>query len=541
MTEIAEGAMATVGAPSEPAKMESDFTPRKVKIAAGILIGQTFGTSILPYSALTLLLFPLTMEFGWDAQQFSWSVPFLFACGGLSVWIIGRTSDKVGVRPVLLVGTTAVGLITLAMSFQTASLWQFYILYALLGIFGSSGLAYSKIVASTFTQHRGKAMAFLTAESNFARAGIMLVVNWLLLVYGWRDMYVVFAVTILACVPVLFVTLEEPGEREQSGRRATLCSVVLLGYGTILAFCLLSFVNKTEVLGSACYYIGSMAPGSCVPRWIYYLVWFLAVGLLLAGAMMLVRTKLGRKTETTFQDVTSQPVLAPTGPSVKIQLEGMTVREAVRSTSFWLMLLAVFIGLFVFNGLLPHLIPALVRKGFDQTTVVEIQSATLVVSVVGALVGGWMTDRFQTAKIAVPFSLLTALGSVFILVVTPTFGGATLLAVSFAFSAFSFNAMFPMGMYFPTRFFGLASFAEIVGVMFTFTNLFAGLSAPLFGFIFDRMHSYDLVFEIVIVLQLIAALCWYLMPPYRYAKNIGQMPVTVTEATAEEQVLVAGA
>jgi len=60
--------------------------------------------------------------------------------------------------------------------------------------------------------------------------------------------------------------------------------------------------------------------------------------------------------------------------------------------------------------------------------------------------------------------------------------------------------MFPMGMYFPTRYFGLASFAEIIGVMFTFTNLFAGLSAPLFGAIFDRTHSYDLVFRDRIVL-----------------------------------------
>lgn len=452
MTEIAEGGpvpAAVTGSTPEP-KMESDFSPRKLKIAAGILVGQTFGTSILPYSALMLMLMPLTMEFGWNAQQFSWSVPFLFMCGGLSVWIIGRLTDRVGARPVLFVGTVVVGLVTLAMSFQTSSLWQFYILYALLGIFGSTGLAYSKVVAATFTRHRGKAMAFLTAESNFARAGITLVVNWLMLAYGWRSVYWVFGIVILLVVPILYFTLEEPDR-----------------------------------------------PSS-----------------------------LARGTD------------APAPP--RVTLEGMTVREALRSSSFWIMLVAVFIGLFVFNGLFPHLIPALIGKGFDQTTVVNIQSATLVISVLGALVGGWLTDRFDTAKVAVPFCLLSALGMLFILVVTPTFGGEVLLAVALGLGAFSFNAMFPMGMYFPTRFFGLASFAEIIGVMFTFTNLFAGLSAPLFGYIFDSTHSYDLVFEIVIVLWLVAAGCWYLMPKYRYAKTIGQLPAAVTDSVEREQVVVAG-
>ncbi len=36
--------------------MESDLSPRKIKVAAGILIGQSFGTSILPYSAMMLML-----------------------------------------------------------------------------------------------------------------------------------------------------------------------------------------------------------------------------------------------------------------------------------------------------------------------------------------------------------------------------------------------------------------------------------------------------------------------------------------------------
>ena len=186
------------GEPPNPAPVEtafeSDYSLRKIKIAAGILVGQSFGTSILPYSAMMLMLTPLTHQFHWTAAQFSWAVTCLFVAGALSLWPIGRIADKVGVRPVLLIGTIMVGLITLGMAFQTASLWQFYAYYALLGIFGSTGVTYTKVVAALFTQHRGKAMAILTAETTLARAGVPLVVNWLLLNEGWQTMYLVFGI-----------------------------------------------------------------------------------------------------------------------------------------------------------------------------------------------------------------------------------------------------------------------------------------------------------------------------------------------------------
>ena len=441
---MADAAETIAGSPRAPeAPMESDYSSRKLKIAAGILIGQSFGTSILPYSALMLMLMPLTRQFGWTATQFSWAVTCLFVFGALSLWPIGRLADRVGVRPVLLLGTIMVGLVTLGMAFQTASLWQFYAYYALLGIFGSTGVTYTKVIAALFTQHRGKAMAILTAETTLARAGVPLVVNWLLLGYGWRTMYMVFGVAILACVPVLFFTLEEPGESGTAGK--------------------FSWHKRHVAARNA----------------------------------------------------------AATGP--KADLPGMTIGEALRDPVFWLTTLAVFIGLFIFNGMFPHLVPALVGKGFSQTTVVALQSTAILLSFAGALVGGWAVDRFQTAKIAIPISLTAALGAFLTLLVSPSFGGVPLLAAILLLAGLAFNALFPMGTYFATRFFGLGSLAEIVAVQFAVTNIFAGLGAPLFGWIFDTTHSYNSVFIITALLNVVIALIWFILPKYRYAANIGQM------------------
>ncbi len=452
---MAEGQDGASPAPATQPVYESDFSPRKLKVAAGILFGQSFGTSILPYSALMLMLMPLTREFGWTAAQFSWAVTSLFVFGAISLWPIGRLSDKVGVRPVLLVGTIAVGLITLGMAFQTASLWQFYAYYAVLGIFGSTGVTYTKVVAALFTQHRGKAMSILTAETTLARAGIPLVVNWLLLNEGWRTMYVVFGIVILAMVPILFFTIDEPGEFGTAGK--------------------ISWRKKTPAAGAA-------------------------------------------------------------APTTKIDLPGMTIWEALRDPVFWLNTLAAFIGLFIFNGMFPHIIPALVDKGFSQTTVVELQSASTVIAFAGALIGGWAVDRFQTAKIAAPVSLVAALGAFLTLLVSPGFGGVPLLAAILIVGALSFTALFPMATYFATRFFGLASLAEIVAVQFAITNVFAGLSAPLFGWIYDTTHSYDIVFMITTGLNVAVALIWFIMPKYRYAANIGQMPAEEPPIAAEHEL-----
>ena len=522
----AASVVSAVPAQGEP-RMEGDFSPRKLKVAAGILIGQSFGTSILPYSALMLMLIPLTKEFGWTAQQFSWAVTFLFFFGAVSLWPIGRLADRFGVRPVLLTGTAIVGLISLGMAYQTSSLVQFYVLYALLGIFGSTGVTYTKVVAALFTQNRGKAMAVLTAETTLARAGVPLVVNWLLLTQGWHVMYLAFGVTILLCVPVLFFTIDEPGESGTTARYAPVAAWLPVVYGVLLAYCLLSFVGKTELGGQACYFVGGLgASPSCMAPWLYNLLWCVAIALAILGAVLVARSMFGAANARQAERAAASNGVpaANVPPPIKIDLPGMTIKEALKDWVFWLNTFAVFIGLFIFNGMFPHLIPALVDKGFSQTTIVELQSTATLLAFVGALIGGWAVDRFQTAKIAIPVSLVAAVGTFLTILLSPTFGGVPLLAAILFLAMLSFNALFPMGTYFATRFFGLGHMAEIVAVQFAATNTLAGFSAPLFGWIFDTTHSYSGMFMIATVANLAVAAIWLVMPKYRFAANIGQMP-----------------
>ncbi len=202
---------APVSSAAAPRIEESDFSFRKMKIATVCLVGGTFATSLLPFGALTLLMTPMTREFGWSRTEFSYAMTFLMWSGALSVMIFGRLSDTLGVRPVILVGTVLVALITLACAFQDGSLWQFYALFGLFGVIGCSRIAYQKVIGALFTRHRGKGLALFGVESTIAAAAVPPLTNVLLASYGWRGMFVGFAVVILALVPVLYFTLEEPG------------------------------------------------------------------------------------------------------------------------------------------------------------------------------------------------------------------------------------------------------------------------------------------------------------------------------------------
>lgn len=419
---------------------ESDFSPRKIRIATVCLVGMLFGTSLLPFGAAALVMLPMTAEFGWSRTEFSLSTTFLMWFGALSVPYLGRLTDRLGARPVILCGTGVVGLVTLAMAFQSGQLWQFYACYALLGIFGSSGVAYSKVTAALFTKNRGKALAIFGVESTIAASILPAVNNALIVHYGWRGLYVAFGCVILGLLPLLYLMLEEPGRPR--GRAAA---------------------------------AQSLPPGGFVTH-------------------------------------------------------GMTSGQAMRDRTFWLLVLASVLAGAPGSGMMTHMVAAIMERGFSQTTAANVLSAAMLVGVAGTLTGGFIVDRFQTAKVNIPFSLSSAAGVFLLWSVSASFGGVPLLIAAMALHWAAFSAALPMGSYFRTRYFGLRSFTEISGFQSAILAISMGFAPPLIGRIYDQTHSYDMAFALMIGGALCAAAVYLVLGPYRYAANAEATPMAAPAA-----------
>ena len=218
--------MASIDDTYDDARPESDFSPRKLKIASVILLGQAFGSSLVPYFALGYVLPYMTKEFGWSRTEFLGGGAALLFVGALVSWPFGVLTDKIGARALIILGTLGVGLATLLVPLIQSNpvgplprAWEFYALFAVIGFFGCCVVSYSKVTTSLFTQNRGKAMAILGAEGTIARMIIPGATAFLILHYGWRGLFTTMGLVVCAIIPLIFLFLEEPGTR---GLRPTL-------------------------------------------------------------------------------------------------------------------------------------------------------------------------------------------------------------------------------------------------------------------------------------------------------------------------------
>jgi MFS family permease len=422
-------------------QLESDFSLRKMKIAGVVLLGTMFASSMLPFMALTLAFMPITGEFGWTPTEYGYATTALMWCGGAVGPVLGYLIDRTGVRLLIIGGTVMVGLITIAISY-THSLWYFYLCFGLLGLFGTTALGYAKVITALFTQHRGKALALFGLESSLAAAFLPQLIQYLLEHFGWRGLFVIMGITIIAIVPLLYVGLEEPGAAGGSRK---------------------FFARRT-------------APEA-------------------AGA-----------------------------PAAIPMLEGLTAREVFSTRTYWLIVAAILLAAVPSNGLMTFLSAVLGERGFEAGQTANYLTIFTIVGAIGTIVGGFMLDRVQTAKISVPFTLFSIASFVILASISATHGGTTMLWVAAAFFGFSFGAHRPMGQFFHTRFFGLRSFTTVFAVQMAIMALFFGIAAPFTGWLRETTGSYDVMIWATVAGLVISALIYLILEPYRYAREIGAVP-----------------
>ncbi len=205
MAEIAEGAAA--GGAAE----ESDFSPRKLKIAFACLVGMTLAGPMFVSGAITLVMTPLSQTFGWSRGEIGGALTLMTWAGALALPLAGRYADRVNVRGVLIAASVLIGLLVFALGLSTRSIWQFYGCFILLGVLGSSSVAYPRLVSALFTKHRGKALALFTAETTVVMAVMPQVMRILLEHFGWRGVFFGLGlITLVTAVPFLIIFLKDP-------------------------------------------------------------------------------------------------------------------------------------------------------------------------------------------------------------------------------------------------------------------------------------------------------------------------------------------
>ncbi|WP_414705472.1 MFS transporter [Pseudomonas sp.] len=184
------------------------------------------------------------------------------------------------------------------------------------------------------------------------------------------------------------------------------------------------------------------------------------------------------------------------------QTLGEALREACSHSGFWLLALGFFVCGFqvVFIGV--HLPAFLVDQHLPALVGTTVLALVGLFNIFGTYIAGWLGGRMSKPR------LLSALYLTRALVIS-----AFVMAPLTVWSAYAFGiamgllwlSTVPLTNGTVATMFGVRNLSMLGGIVFLFHQLGAFLGGWLGGYLFDRTGSYDLVWQIAIVLSLLAA------------------------------------
>jgi len=167
---------------------------------------------------------------------------------------------------------------------------------------------------------------------------------------------------------------------------------------------------------------------------------------------------------------------------------GLTVAESVRSRTFWLLAIPVFLVVTALNGIVGHLVPLLIDRGLALGQATATLSVVGLATIAGRLVSGYLLDRFFAPYVAAALFLLP-LGGVGILA-AGVGGPAPFLAATAL--GFGLGAEVDVIGFMVSRYFGLRCYGEIYGCMFAVFTVGTGLGPVLMAVSFVETRSYQI-------------------------------------------------
>lgn len=169
----------------------------RVVAAAHLGVMVSFG-SLIVYT-FSIFLKPLTAEFGWSREEAARA----FALAAMTIAVVspllGAALDRWDPRRVVLPCFVVLGGAVLVLGEMSGALWQFYVLFVVIGLAGNgtTQMGYSGAVSSWFDRRLGLALAAVLAGVGIGSIVHPVLAEHWIGIYGWRGAYRMFGVLIL--------------------------------------------------------------------------------------------------------------------------------------------------------------------------------------------------------------------------------------------------------------------------------------------------------------------------------------------------------
>lgn len=169
-----------------------------------VVLGAAFCILVLHggiWYSLSVFLKPLTVYFGWSRAAVSAAQSIFAITFALAGMVIGRLTDKVGPKTVLLFGGLCLS-IGLLLTSRVDDIWQLYTFYGVVVGIGASTfyVPLMAVVAGWFLGKKGFALGMASSGIGVGMLVISPLIRHFISLYGWRVSYMLLAVGSLVVV-----------------------------------------------------------------------------------------------------------------------------------------------------------------------------------------------------------------------------------------------------------------------------------------------------------------------------------------------------
>jgi len=167
---------------------------------------------------------------------------------------------------------------------------------------------------------------------------------------------------------------------------------------------------------------------------------------------------------------------------------GLTAKQALRDHRFWILWVSIAAIAFAYGGAHINMVQIVKQHGVGLADAANVMSVVALGILSGRVITGLLLDRFWAPAVTLPILLMPALSCWLLMgtstALVPLMAGGFLLG--FAAGAESDLIAFLAGKYF-----GMAHFGRIYGLLYMPFGLFSAFSPAIWGLVRDRTGSYD--------------------------------------------------
>ena len=181
-----------------------------------------------------------------------------------------------------------------------------------------------------------------------------------------------------------------------------------------------------------------------------------------------------------------------------------TLKQAMRTSAFWMIVLATTTRVAVFNAITVHFIPIMVWRGVSEQRAAALLAAMALMSLPSHLLVGWIADHVSKPRL---MGLCMTIGAASIFFLAYGDGEWALWVFTLLFTFM--ESIFPVGWATVGDFFGRKSFATIRGTMSFFYLWGPALGPVVAGAVYDQYQSYSPLMSGFIALSLVSGALYF--------------------------------